>query len=206
MFVAANAGGAAGDAIVSGRKGTRRLVRVLRAVFPPSSKSSSSSFFNSRLSFSSSSSFDLQQQQDHPASRVALARKAVNSLGFLCALAALLAMPRAAAAADPRSFGVAATCLVLAGAGFSRGGFAVNHMDVSPGHAGAVMALSNTAGTLAGVVAVSLTGLLLEGAGDDAVRGWRAATGVAAVVVAAAGAFFVRFASGERLFGELDGY
>ena len=115
-------------------------------------------------------------------------------------------MPHAAAARDPRAFGVAATCLVLAGAGFSRGGFAVNHMDVAPRYAGAVMALSNTAGTLAGVVAVSLTGALLESAGDDAVRGWRGATGVAAAVLVAAGAFFVGCASGEKLFGELDGY
>ena len=87
-----------------------------------------------------------------------------------------------------------------------RGGFAVNHMDVAPRYAGAVMALSNTAGTLAGVVAVSLTGALLESAGDDAVRGWRGATGVAAAVLVAAGAFFVGCASGEKLFGELDGY
>ena len=205
MFLAANAGGAAGDAIVNGKRGTRRLVKALRVVFPSKSSPSKASISSSRLS--SSSSFDhQQQQQDHPASRIALARKAVNSLGFLAAFAALLAMPRAAAASDPRSFGVAATCLVLAGAGFSRGGFAVNHMDIAPNYAGAVMAVSNTAGTLAGVVAVSFTGLLLERSGDDAVRGWRGATGVAAVVVAAAGALFVGCASGEKLFGELDGY
>lgn len=207
MFLAANAGGAAGDAIVNGRRGTKWLSELSSLVFSPSAslKPPSSS------SFSRLSSFDQQQQQrqlyeDRPASRIALARKAVNSLGFLVAFCALLAMPVAAAAADPRRFGVAATCLVLAGAGFSRGGFAVNHMDISPKYAGAVMALSNTAGTLAGVIAVSFTGVLLERAGDDAVRGWRAATGVAAGVVAAAGSFFVSCASGEKLFGELDGY
>jgi ACS family sodium-dependent inorganic phosphate cotransporter len=203
MFVAANAGGAAGDAIANGKRGTRRLAEALGAAFPPSKSPSAAS---SRLSPSPPSDQQRRPQQDRPASRVALARKAVNSLGFLCASAALLAMPHAAAAADPRAFGVAATCLVLAGAGFSRGGFAVNHMDISPRYAGAVMALSNTAGTLAGVVAVSFTGLLLERAGDDAVRGWRGATGVAAGVVAAAGAFFVSCASGEKLFGELDEY
>lgn len=202
MFLAANAGGAAGDAIVNGKRGTKWLLELRRWVFSSLSPSKSSSF--SRLS-----SFEQQQQQlyeDHPASRIALARKVVNSFGFFVACCALIAMPRAAAAADPRRFGVAATCLVLSGAGFSRGGFAVNHMDISPKYAGAVMALSNTAGTLAGVVAVSFTGVLLERAGDDAVRGWEVATGVAAGVVASAGALFVSCASGEKLFGELDGY
>lgn len=208
MFLAANAGGIAGDAIVSRRKGTGWLSELHRTTLASFSSSSSSSSATKSSSFSRLSSLDNNQHwdPDHPASRIALARKAVNSLGFLCAAAALLAMPRAAAAADPRSFGVAATCLVLAGAGFSRGGFAVNHMDIAPKYAGAVMALSNTAGTLAGVAAVSLTGALLERAGDNAVRGWRGATGVAAAVLAAAGAFFVSCASGEKLFGELDGY
>ena len=41
-------------------------------------------------------------------------------------------------------------------------------------HAGALMALSNTAGTVAGVVGVSATGWMLQAAGDDARRGWRA--------------------------------
>ena len=200
MFLAANAGGAAGEAIVSGRRGARWLLGLQRRF---SSLSSSKSSFSRHLS---SSSFEQQQQQQLLASRITLARKAVNSLGFALVFAALLAMPRAAALADPKSFGVAATCLVLAGAGFSRGGFAVNHMDIAPKYAGAVMALSNTAGTLAGVAAVSLTGFLLERVGDDAVRGWKGATGVAAAVVAAAGALFVGFASGEKLFGELDGY
>ena len=97
--------------------------------------------------------------------------------------------------------GVAATSAALAAAGFARGGFAVNHMDIAPRHAGPLMALSNTAGTAAGVVGVSVTGLLLQAAGDDARAGWRAATGVAAGLLAGAGALFVACARGERLFG-----
>ncbi|KAI7982444.1 putative anion transporter 5 [Camellia lanceoleosa] len=39
-----------------------------------------------------------------------------------------------------------------------------NHMDIAPRYAGIVMGVSNTAGTLAGVIGVDLTGKLLEAA------------------------------------------
>ncbi len=48
--------------------------------------------------------------------------------------------------------GVAATSLALGAAGFARGGFSVNHMDIAPRHAGVFMGLSNTAGTIAGAL------------------------------------------------------
>ena len=40
---------------------------------------------------------------------------------------------------------------LLGMAGFSRGGFSVNHMDIAPKYAGPLMGISNTAGTLAGL-------------------------------------------------------
>ena len=46
--------------------------------------------------------------------------------------------------------GIVATTLTLTMAGLARGGFSVNHMDIAPRHAGVVMGISNTAGTLAG--------------------------------------------------------
>ena len=46
--------------------------------------------------------------------------------------------------------GLAATSATLGLAGFARGGFSVNHMDIAPRHAGVVMGISNTAGTVAG--------------------------------------------------------
>ena len=46
--------------------------------------------------------------------------------------------------------GVSATTSALALAGFARGGFSVNHMDIAPKYAGILMGISNTAGTLAG--------------------------------------------------------
>ncbi|KAK9840734.1 hypothetical protein WJX81_001117 [Elliptochloris bilobata] len=99
---------------------------------------------------------------------VAGARKAVNSVGFWCAAGALLLMP----AARGEAAGVAATSLALGAAGLARGGFSVNHMDIAPQYAGVVMGISNTAGTLAGVVGVQATGLLLQAAGPGSLAGW----------------------------------
>ena len=68
------------------------------------------------------------------------------SAGFWGAAGALVAMPLARGVAA----GVCATSAVLGAAGLARGGFSVNHMDIAPRHAGVVMGVSNTAGTLAG--------------------------------------------------------
>lgn len=67
-------------------------------------------------------------------------------VGFIGAAVALLFMPRA----HNITSGVTATTSALALAGFARGGFSVNHMDIAPQYAGILMGISNTAGTLAG--------------------------------------------------------
>ena len=67
-------------------------------------------------------------------------------VGFIGAAIALMFMPRA----NDVTSGVAATTSALALAGFARGGFSVNHMDIAPKYAGILMGISNTAGTLAG--------------------------------------------------------
>lgn len=51
--------------------------------------------------------------------------------------------------------GTLATTATLAAAAFARGGFSVNHMDIAPAHAGILMGISNSAGTLAGAEQVS---------------------------------------------------
>lgn len=68
-------------------------------------------------------------------------------VGFIGAAVALMFMPRATDVAS----GVTATTSALALAGFARGGFSVNHMDIAPKYAGILMGISNTAGTLAGI-------------------------------------------------------
>ena len=67
-------------------------------------------------------------------------------VGFWGAGLALLAMPIARSVPA----GLTATSATLGLAGFARGGFSVNHMDIAPRHAGVVMGISNTAGTVAG--------------------------------------------------------
>ncbi|DBB12112.1 hypothetical protein WJX82_001890 [Trebouxia sp. C0006] len=138
----------------------------------------------------------LIHQRKMPTAR---ARKFVNTIGFVGAAIALMFMPRANDVAS----GVAATTSALALAGFARGGFSVNHMDIAPKYAGILMGISNTAGTLAGVIGVAVTGLLLNTATDtvDASSGWWQAFATCAILCTAGSTIFVMFARGDRLFG-----
>ena len=52
----------------------------------------------------------------------------------------------------------------------------MSHLDVAPNHAGVVFAAGNTAATLAGLVGVPLTGLVLQATGS-----WLLVFGIAAV-------------------------
>jgi len=119
-------------------------------------------------------------------------RKLLNTVGFGGLAAALLVVGHvesAVAAIAVMSAGTAVGALVT-------GGFAVNHMDVAPRHAGTLMGITNTAGTLPGVVGVYASGLILEWTGS-----WALVFQVAAGVVLFGMVFFLLFASGER---ELD--
>ncbi|CAL8997996.1 unnamed protein product [Prunus brigantina] len=87
-------------------------------------------------------------------------RKLLNTIGFIVASLALMAIPIF------RTSGGAVLCssVALGFLALGRAGFAVNHMDIAPRYAGIVMGVSNTAGTLAGIIGVDLTGKLLEAA------------------------------------------
>ena len=77
---------------------------------------------------------------------------------------------------------------------FVSGGFAVNHMDVAPKHAGTLMGLTNTAGTVPGVMGVFASGLILEMTGS-----WALVFQVTAGITLFGLAFFLLFATGKRL-------
>lgn len=66
---------------------------------------------------------------------VAGGRKCVNTVGFFLASVALCIMAQARGVFQ----GIVYTTSALAAAGFARGGFSVNHMDIAPKYAGAVM-------------------------------------------------------------------
>ncbi|KAG6467584.1 hypothetical protein ZIOFF_074614 [Zingiber officinale] len=87
-------------------------------------------------------------------------RKLLNTIGFVIAALALMAIPLFR---NP-SWTVICSSISLGFLALGRAGFAVNHMDMAPRYAGIVMGVSNTAGTLAGIVGVGLTGRILEAA------------------------------------------
>ena len=63
------------------------------------------------------------------------------------------------------------------------------------------MGLSNTAGTVAGVIGVALTGNILEFYGGAHQRaGWVTSLGLSGVLCVLGNLYFVRAARGERLF------
>jgi ACS family sodium-dependent inorganic phosphate cotransporter len=127
---------------------------------------------------------------------VAAGRKLVNTCGFVVAAGMLCLMP---SASDVTS-GLVCTTLALGAAGFARGGFSVNHMDIAPAHAGVIMGISNTAGTLSGVIGVAVTGYILSAWGVEDKRGWYASLVLAAGLCLAGALVFIRNAQGRKLF------
>ncbi len=78
---------------------------------------------------------------------------------------------------------------------FVTGGFSVNHMDIAPRHAGTLMGITNTAGTIPGIIGVYLSGMILQATGS-----WALVFQVSAGVTIFGLIFFLLFASGKRLF------
>lgn len=60
--------------------------------------------------------------------------------------------------------------------GLCAGGVSASHLDIAPRHAGVVFGVGNTAGTLAGLMAIPGIGLVLETTGS-----WSMAFGLAAL-------------------------
>mmetsp|Transcript_7869 Transcript_7869/g.20142 ORF Transcript_7869/g.20142 Transcript_7869/m.20142 type:complete len:440 (+) Transcript_7869:222-1541(+) len=125
-------------------------------------------------------------------------RAIINATGLgLAAMTLHFLMP----CANTKNMGVFATTLTLALLGFSRGGWAVNHMDIAPEYAGVIMAISNTAGTVAGIIGVSFTGYLLENAGGARmIAGWQRAFTLAAAVNVCAILIFSCYSQGQKVF------
>ena len=122
---------------------------------------------------------------------VVFVRKLMQSVAFLSSAAALLAIGQV------HSVGLAIALMSAAlGLGsFALSGYASNHLDIAPRYAGALMGLSNTAGTLPGVIGVAVTGYILEATGS-----WALVFGIAAGLYVAGTAVWLRYAKGETLF------
>ncbi|XP_047046169.1 probable anion transporter 7 isoform X2 [Lolium rigidum] len=128
-------------------------------------------------------------------------RKLLNTIGFVVAAVALMALP---------SFGTPSGTVICSSVslGFlalGRAGFAVNHMDVAPKFAGIVMGVSNTAGTLAGIVGVGLTGNILEASKASNMdltssETWKTVFFVPGYLCIFSSVIFLIFSTGEKIF------
>ncbi|KAI3956721.1 hypothetical protein MKW92_050946 [Papaver armeniacum] len=74
-----------------------------------------------------------------------------------------------------------------------RAGFAVNHMDVAPRYAGIVMGISNTAGTLAGIVGSTNSDL-------SSPESWTSVFFIPGYLCIFSSVVFLIFSTGERIF------
>lgn len=127
-------------------------------------------------------------------------RKFLNTLGFIVASFALMALPifRTLLGA------VICSSVVLGFLALGRAGFAVNHMDIAPRYAGILMGVSNTAGTLAGIIGVDLTGKLLEAANSahsdlSNPQSWRSVFMIPGVLCIFSSLGFLLFSTGKRI-------
>jgi len=128
-------------------------------------------------------------------------RKLLNTIGFVVSAFALMALPLFSTPSGT----VMCSALSLGFLALGRAGFAVNHMDVAPKFAGIVMGVSNTAGTLAGIVGVGLTGNILEGAKASnkdltSSETWKTVFFVPAYLCIFSSVIFLAFSTGEKVF------
>ncbi|XP_068649781.1 probable anion transporter 6 [Aristolochia californica] len=127
-------------------------------------------------------------------------RKFLNTTGFVIASLALMALPSFRTA----NGAVFCSSVSLGFLALGRAGFAVNHMDIAPKYAGIVMGVSNTAGTLAGIIGVGLTGWILESAKAanmdiSSPDSWKPVFLIPSYLCIFSSILFLVFSTGERI-------
>lgn len=85
-------------------------------------------------------------------------------------------------------------CAALGAGSMCWAGFASNHLDIAPKHADVLWSISNTAGTLPGIIGVTLTGLLL-----DVTGGYTATFIVAAGINVVGALIWMIWGTGKRI-------
>jgi len=118
-------------------------------------------------------------------------RKLMQTIGFGGISTALLIVGHV------ESVWLAITIMTIGNAlgAFVVGGFVVNHMDIAPKYAGTLMGITNTAGTIPGIIGVFVSGLILELTGS-----WVLVFQVTAGVTLFGLVFFLLFSSGKKIF------
>lgn len=129
-------------------------------------------------------------------------RKLLNSVGFIISAFALFFLPVFRTSTGT----VLCSSISLGFLALGRAGFAVNHLDIAPGYAGIVMGVSNTAGTLAGIIGVGVTGRILEIAkvSNDghlsSPESWKPVFFIPGYLCILSSLIFLIFSRGERIF------
>jgi len=118
-------------------------------------------------------------------------RKLMQSIGFFGA--ATFVSLVGFATTVPQA--VTLMCCGLGLGAFALSGFGVNHLDIGPRYAGILLGFSNTAGTLPGIIGVTLTGLILDATGS-----WQLVFLISAGIYVFGAVIWLLFATGERVF------
>ncbi len=127
-------------------------------------------------------------QRGWPVKRV---RRVLQTIGMLGPAACMLVAASPLTDGDPG----AASAWVTVGLGLNAltlAGVSVSHLDIAPKNAGVVFAAGNTCATLAGLLAVPLTGVVLE-----ATDSWPLVFGITAAHYVVGAALFARWV-GDR--------
>ena len=118
-------------------------------------------------------------------------RKLITSIGFSGSAAALFLV----GLVDDPYIAIGLVSIGVGFGAFGAAGFGVNHLDLAPNHAGALMGLSNTAGTIPGIVGVYVTGSILDSTGS-----WAMVFSLAGIVSLVGLCFYLVFGSAKRQF------
>ena len=118
-------------------------------------------------------------------------RKICQSIGFGGIALALFVVGEV----DSAVLAITIMCIGNALGAFVTGGFAVNHMDIAPNHAGKLMGITNTFATIPGIIGVTVSGYILDVTGS-----WAIVFQVAGGVTVFGLVVYLLLASGEKEF------
>lgn len=93
---------------------------------------------------------------------VSVVRKIMQSIGLLGSSGFLMLTIHATTPAEA----ILLVCGALGALGFTWAGYAPNHLEIAPRHADILMGVTNTAGTLPGIIGVAVSGWLLDTTGS----------------------------------------
>ncbi|KAL9965858.1 hypothetical protein ACROYT_G029712 [Oculina patagonica] len=120
-------------------------------------------------------------------------RKIFNTIGFI----PMVVFPIAAGYVTPSDH-VTAIAMMTLGIGlngFAETAFLVNHLDIAPAFASVLFGITNTAGTMSGIITPILTGLIVQ---HHSAEEWRIVFFINGAIYLVGGTFYVLFASGEK--------